>query len=257
MLKFTDQRFLKTSLVMVVLLPGILANANAEESGWNRIGLEFGAIQQNYNNVQIPSDSGTRFSLNDFTGTNALSFYRLELSYDLNAEQQLRILYAPLRYTKNTVLDTTINFDGSTFTAGKNTAGTYQFNSYRISYRYKFLNNPEWQWYVGGTLKVRDAEIALQQDTASANNANIGLVPLVNLYGEYHPTDNWQVTFDFDGLVGPQGYALDFGVKAEYKLDKNWYLGGGLRVLDGGADNDTIYNFAQFNYTFISTGYRF
>ncbi len=34
-------------------------------------------------------------------------------------------------------------------------------------------------------------------------------------------------------------------------MTKNWYLGTELRFLDGGADNEKVYNFAQFNYTFI------
>lgn len=243
------------SLITGVLLT-FCSHVQAESSRWN-IGLEMGNVWQSYNDVQIPSNSGTRFSLSDIAGNDPLPFYRLELFYDLTDKHQLRFLIAPLGYTKSGELNENVNFDGKTFTAGNNTEATYKFNSYRASYRYLFYNSEKWRWHVGGTLKIRDAEIALQQNSVSASNTNVGIVPLLNLYGEYILHNKWRFIVDFDGLASPQGRALDLGLKVNYDIEQNWYLGGGLRILEGGADNDKIYNFAQFNYTFISTGYRF
>lgn len=249
---------------LLTLVPSLITGAlltlsdyvQAESSRWN-IGLEMGAVRQSYNDVQIPSNTGTRFSLSDLAGNDPLPFYRLELFYDLTDKHQLRFLIAPLGYSEYGVLNKNVDFDGQTFTAGINTEVTYKFNSYRASYRYLFYNDQKWRWHVGGTLKIRDAEIALQQVGVSASNTNLGIVPLLNLYGEYKLANKWQFIVDFDGLAAPQGRALDLGLKVNYDIEKNWYLGGGLRILDGGADNDKVYNFAQFNYTFISTGYRF
>ena len=250
---------LLTALVPCLITATLLilsSHVQAESSRWD-IGLETGAAWQSYNDVQIPGDTGTRFSLSDLTGDGPLPFYRLELFYDLTDKHQLRFLIAPLGYTENGVLDENVEFDGQSFTAGENTEATYKFNSYRATYRYLFYNGEKWRWRVGGTLKIRDAEIALQQDGVSASNTNVGIVPLLNLYGEYSFTNKWRFIVDFDGLAAPQGRALDLGLKVNYDIDKNWYLGGGLRVLEGGADNDKVYNFAQFNYALISAGYRF
>ena len=243
------------SLITAALLT-LSGYVQAESSRWE-IGLETGAVWQSYNDVQIPGDTGTRFSLSDLAGDGPLPFYRLELFYDLTDKHQLRFLIAPLGYTEDGVLDKNVNFDGQTFSAGENTEATYKFNSYRATYRYLFHDGQKWRWHVGGTLKIRDAEIALQQDGVSASYTNVGIVPLINLYGEYRLANKWRFIVDFDGLASPQGRALDLGLKVNYDIEKNWYLGGGLRVLEGGADNDKVYNFAQFNYAVISVGYRY
>ena len=58
-------------------------------------------------------------------------------------------------------------------------------------------------------------------------------------------------------VVGPQGRAIDLGLKVQYDITRQWYVGGGLRALEGGADNDEIYNFSWFNYAVLNAGYRF
>ena len=110
---------------------------------------------------------------------------------------------------------------------------------------------------MGLTAKIRDAEITLKQDGKSASDADTGLVPLLYLFGEYQLSDRWSFIFDFDGLASPQGRAVDLGLFARYDITRQWYAGGGYRLLEGGADNDEVYNFAWFNYLLLSAGYRF
>jgi hypothetical protein len=226
------------------------------ESRWS-LGLETGAVWQAYNDVQIPGDTGTRFSLSDLAGDGPDAFVRLELMYDIATKHQLRFLVAPLQYTRTGELTEVVRFTDKDFAAGVSTEATYKFNSYRATYRYQFYSSPAWTWYVGGTLKVRDAEISLSQPGVSASNSNLGVVPLLNLYGDYAFADRWHLIIDFDGLASPQGRALDLGLKVNYDLGNQWMLGGGIRVLEGGADNDEVYNFAQFNYALVSVDYRF
>ncbi len=137
------------------------------------------------------------------------------------------------------------------------TEANYKFNSYRASYRYLFYDGPKWRWHIGGTLKIRDARIALKQQGASSSSDNVGVVPLLNLYGNYRFANQWRLIIDFDGLASPQGRAIDLALKLNYHINQHFYLGGGIRILEGGADNDRVYNFAQFNYALISAGYFF
>jgi hypothetical protein len=44
---------------------------------------------------------------------------------------------------------------------------------------------------------------------------------------------------------------------AHYDINQRWYAGGGIRTLEGGANNDDVYNFAWFNYLSLSAGCRF
>jgi hypothetical protein len=56
--------------------------------------------------------------------------------------------------------------------------------------------------------------------------------------------------------VAPQGRAFDIGVRAEYALSERWELLAGFRMLDGGVDNDDVFNFVRFNYAVIGLAYR-
>ena len=247
---------IKIFLAVFVILTISSLKAMATNNRWN-FNIETGAVWQERNDVQIPGDTGTRFSLVDLVGQGPFAFYRLELFYDLKPRHQLRFLIAPLSYTDSGVLDKNIFFVDQTFVAGQPTEATYEFNSYRFTYRYLFFNAPKWQWWVGGTIKIRDAKIALQQANVSAQDTDLGLVPLINLYGDYQFAEKWHFIVDFDGLVGPQGRAIDLGLKVQYDITKQWYVGGGLRTLEGGADNDEVYNFSWFNYAVFNAGYLF
>ena len=233
-----------------------VGNAVAEDLRWD-LGLETGAVWQSRNDVQIPNDTGTRYSLTDSVGSGPFPFYRLELSYQLSPRHSLRFLYAPFEYTKSGRFDNDVIFVDQTFDADTDTEVTYRFNSSRPTYRYWFQNQTKWRWSVGFTAKIRDAEIALSQQGKSASDSNVGFVPLLNFYSEYLFADRWRFIVDFDGLAAPQGRAVDLGLMARYEMAESWYIGGGYRTLEGGADNDEVYNFAWFHYASLSAGYRF
>lgn len=239
-------------LILAILYTGAVC---AHESTWSA-SLETGAVWQARNDVGIPGDSGTRFSISDTASEGPFSFYRFESTINLGENGQLRFLIAPFRYTESGVPDKDLFFVDQSFSAGQKTGFTYRFNSYRISYRYLYKNTPAWRLWLGGTLKIRDAEIALQQSNIRAKDSNVGFVPLFNLFSDYQINKQWRFVADFDGLLGPQGRAFDVGLKFLYDIDKRWYLGAGYRTLEGGADNDKVYNFAWFNYALVTVGYR-
>jgi len=120
-----------------------------------------------------------------------------------------------------------------------------------------FLNNSTWRLRAGGSLLIRDAEIELKQDDVSASDSNVGVVPLLSLAAEWSFMNHWSAIFDFDGLAGGPGRAFDVAIKLQYDLTDRLQIGAGYRTLEGGADNETVYNFAWFHYAFISVGYRF
>ncbi|MBT8446243.1 MAG: hypothetical protein HKO62_05375 [Gammaproteobacteria bacterium] len=111
--------------------------------------------------------------------------------------------------------------------------------------------------FVGGTLKIRDAEIKLTQGATSSLDDDVGVVPLLYLGGEYRFDDRWSVAADVDGLAGGPGRAIDLGVRVNYRVGEQWQLGVGYRTLEGGVDNDDVYNFSWFNSLLFSAMYRF
>jgi len=148
-------------------------------------------------------------------------------------------------------------FQGAAFVPNALTTGSYRFDSYRIGYRYKFLDDQEWQLWGGATLKVRDANIALAQNAVSASRANIGPVPLLSLYAQRELGPRWRAILDIEGLAAPQGRAVDAAIKIRYELSDGIGVSAGYRMLEGGADNKKVHTFAWLHYGLASIDFQF
>jgi len=210
--------------------------------------LELSTVRQAYNTARIPGNTGTTFSLRDLIGTNERHAGRLTAWHALNENHGLRVLIAPLGFSGTGSFAAPVQFQGKTFAAATPTLGSYQFNSYRVSYWSTVRQTPTETWRVGGTLKARDAKIALHQGSTQASSYNFGLVPLVYLGGERRLSDQWTVLVDTDGLAAPQGRAFDVSLALAYTTSPKTKITLGVRTLEGGADNERVYNFARLNY---------
>jgi len=62
---------------------------------------------------------------------------------------------------------------------------------------------------------------------------------------------------DGDALAAPQGRAEDVLIAATYKLSDGFGIRAGYRILEGGADNDEVYNFSLFHYASVGITYTF
>lgn len=219
--------------------------------------LEGGPVWQSRNDVQIPGNTGTRFSMKDLIGDGPFVTGRLTADWDIDESHALRAVIAPLEISGTGTLSQSTDFAGQTFAAGTETKGTYKFSNYRLGYRYTFLHDGHWRLRVGGTLFVRDAKIELEQGATTASDSDVGVVPLVNFAAEYYPAERWRVLGELDGLASGQGRAFDIAVKGYYDVTDWCSLGLGYRTIEGGADNDSVYNFAWFHSIVASLAFRF
>jgi hypothetical protein len=222
------------------------------------IELEGGPVWQSENDVQIPNDDdGTRFSLPDVIGNGPWGAYRLCVTWNISSRHSIRALAAPLSITDTGELPSTIDFAGGIFGPDVPTEATYKFNSWRLSYRYRFHNGSRWAWWIGFTAKVRDAKIELEQDGNSAKKTDVGFVPLLHVEGLYRFSERWRVVFDLDGIAGGPGRAEDASLKVYADINHRWSVSAGYRTVEGGADVDEVYNFAWLNYAVVSGCFNF
>lgn len=219
--------------------------------------LEVGPVWQSRNKVEIPNDgAATRFSLEELAGNGAWGAGRLSFTWNINHRHGVRLLAAPLSYTETGAFDRPVTFAGETYIAFAPTEGTYQFNSWRATYRYRFWTGERWKWWVGFTAKVRDAKIELQQGATTSKDADVGFVPLLYLRGDYRFSERWHFLFELDALGGGPGRAEDLSLRLGYDINESWGLAFGYRTVEGGVDVDDVYNFAWFNYGVVSGSYR-
>jgi hypothetical protein len=218
---------------------------------------ESGAAWFSRNDVRIPGDTGTRFDLTELTGTGPDAYARLHGTYEFNSRHALRFTIAPLRASGTGTLDRDVRFDGSTFREGARTRATYRFDTYRLTYRWMFQRGDPWDLGVGVAVLVRDAEIELEQGSLRESDDDLGLVPLLHLYGEYRASERTSVVLDLEGAAAPQGRAIDAAVKFKHQWPSGWHAAIGYRTIEGGADNDNVYTFAWVHQALLSVGYEF
>lgn len=211
--------------------------------------LESGIVFSGYNVVRIPGDIGTRFSLSEDFNANPAFYYRLRGGYKLGDRHNLFVLFAPLTVKSSGTFPSDINFEGVIFPANTYINGTYKFNSYRLTYRYDFIDRPGFSFGLGFTAKIRDAMIELSSSGHNSKKTNVGFVPILNFLVAWKANEKLSFVMDGDALAAPQGRAEDILFSGQYRIWNKIRLKAGYRILEGGADNDEVYNFALFSYT--------
>ncbi len=218
---------------------------------------EVGTADNVHNAIRVPGVGGTWFSLPDELQVNDITYQRVRVNYMPNERITWSVLYAPLQFHAHGTSTQAINFDTATFPAGTALDGSYKFNSYRLTYTYVAHPERKLSYGYGYTLKVRDAAISLAGGGASAKSSNVGLVPLLNFRVEYKLDERSKLTFDGDALAAPMGRAEDIALAYRYTVSPEMTLRATYRILEGGADNDKVYNFCQVNYIGVGVEYQF
>jgi hypothetical protein len=241
-----------TATIVFLLYLGV-SNAHAQAL----IDFETGFVTTGYNDVRIPGDKGTFFSLKHDLIPNAGFFYRARLNYTIKSRHTISLLYAPLEIRSDGPITKDISFEGVVFPANTELIGTYKFNSYRLTYRYDIVRKPRFEFGLGLTAKIRDAKIALASPVLTSEKTNLGFVPIVNFRVFWKIDDKFGLLLDGDALAAPQGRAEDEQLAATYDFWDDFRVRVGYRILEGGADNDEVYNFALFHYASVGVSYTF
>lgn len=239
----------------LAILVSMASVGSAQAGSPTRFSLEFegGPVWQTVNDVEIPNDgSASRFSLVDLVGKGPQAAGRVYLSWHIADRHTLRALYAPFRLTEDGVPTTDLAFNGQDFVGDETLRATYRFDSYRLSYRYRWHDGVRWQWQVGFTAKIRDARVRLRQGVVVSTKDDLGFVPLLHVAGRYRLAEDWSLRFDADALAGGPGRAIDAALKLGWQVHPNlaWELG--YRTVEGGADVDEVYSFAWLHYAVTS-----
>jgi hypothetical protein len=239
-----------------LLIAGGSRPALAQEEPRAGVIVEGASVWSARNDVRIPSATGTGFSIPDLIGIGPDDAVRLEATVQLAERHGLRAVYAPIRIRGTGIPDGPILFAGGSFTA-QPTEAEYQFDNYRLTYRYRVYEGGTWRWKIGFTGFVRDARIALTQPGAAAEDTDVGFVPLGHVSGEARLASRWALRLEVDGSAAPQGRAFDVLAAVEYQPSPRWTLSAGYRTIEGGADVEEVFAFAWLNAAVLRIGVNF
>lgn len=241
----------------VAALLGLILPASALAHDME-VTLEGGVLGFGYNDAQIPNTSdGDRFDVSSVAGDGPFLYGRLAIQRTFADRHVVRGVYAPVRIEGTGSFDEPVSFAGEDFAADVSISGLYQFNTYRLTYRYQFVREEDWTLGTGVTGLVRDANIRLVQGNTRADDPNVGVVPLLHANAQYRHDERWGAEFDIDALASPQGRAVDAALMGTYRPadDVIWRLG--YRTLEGGGDGDSVYSFAWLHFGMLGISYQF
>lgn len=256
-----NRRSIATSTWIIGLL-ACMAGAPGQESraaGAAGVTVDVEALGswQLRNDVRSPNVApSTRFALDALTGEGPFVAPRLQVALPAGERSEWRLLAAPLSLSRAGVLGSPVSFEGETFGAGAVRA-RYRFDSWRLTWRWHWIDRPDLSVKLGFTAKLRDASIELRQGTLAARKTNTGFVPLLHAAVERPLAGRWSWQADLDALAGGPGYAVDAGARLVRDLGGGWSAHAGMRFLDGGADNDEVYAFASFASVTLGFARRF
>jgi len=234
----------------------ICLNSNLYTNAHSFVNLESGALFTNVNDIRNGS-RGTLFSLKNDFQTPVSPFFRLRAGYLLNGKNHFSILYAPLKIVQTGTLEKDILFDGKIFKANIPIDAVYKFNSYRFTYNRSIISKDNFKLGLGLSAKIRDAGVSLKNSEFLRENFSIGFAPLINLLVNWNISQKMGVDFFGEGIAASKGRAIDISLSGRYSFTKNLQGNIGYRLLEGGANGTTRYNFIQLHFIFVSINYSF
>lgn len=217
--------------------------------GW-LLDMETGMVFLGSNDIRVPNDTGTLFSLKENFKANNPSFYRFRIGYNFQKKHTVSLLIAPLSIQAFGTSDKDIFFFEDNFPSDTFLDAVYTFNSYRLTYRYDFLHSAKWKAGLGITAKIRDALIRLESEDIRSEKTNVGFVPLLHFRFRWNFAPPLGLLLRGDALASPggQGRAEDILLALVYDFNANLMIKCGYRVVEGGANVEEVYNFAWINY---------
>ena len=248
-------KIIRKNIYIVFVFFLLLTFSNAH-SQWF-VDLETGLAFSGYNDVRIPGDTGTQFSLSKDLKTDSAFILRLRLGYQIGSKHTLSVLLAPLSLNASGRVNKSIRFFEEDFPANIPLEAVYRFNSYRLTYRYDLIRKKNLRLGVGLTAKIRDAAISVEDDNKKSEKTNVGFVPLLNFRLEWFFAKKLSLLLAGDGAAAAQGRAEDVLLALQLHLNEDFSLKAGYRILEGGADVEEVYNFALIHFLVAGLTYRF
>lgn len=219
--------------------------------------IEAALVMTGYNNVAVPGNGGTRFSLADELDADNTVAYRIRYGHRIDERHWIGLLAAPLTVESRGQLSQPVDFQGGRFAAGEPTWASFRFDSYRFIYRYTLIDKDTTRFEFGGALKLRDAAIEMRNASTRAKKDNTGFVPLLSLSWRWWLNGRTEMLVDGEALAAPQGRAEDILFAVRHRLNEQAAVYAGYRILEGGADNDEVYTFSLFHQITLGLTWTF
>lgn len=201
----------------------------SHKSQWGKQGSEFNYVLDGGQDLLFPT-------------------WRVELGASSGRYHRFSFLYQPIFLETEVVLKKDLRIDDIVFARNTDLLVTYDFPFYRFSYWYLISASEVTNFWLGGGLQIRNANIKFRDRRGSLafRTSSLGPVPLVNLLLESRLSDRTTLYAALSGFWAPikylnggktdvNGWIYEFEPQIKLELDGAWSCFAGLRILGGGA----------------------
>ncbi len=249
------------ALLCTLLAPVLPAMAGPLDSF--TVDYEGGALRIGQNDG-LYGANGTPYTA-DTTAQNANLMFAQRISGEARfwGRHTVILLYAPLDTTTRVTLANPLTFRDTTFPAGSVVDSRYLCDGLRASYLYRFYDGFGFSAEGGGSLQIRNAQVAFSAANGSlaAAERDIGLVPALKLRVRYDMPHGVYALWDADGITtlgisSVQGAMLDTALSLGIPLQPGWDVVLRARYVAGGSEvpKQNMANWAQFGE--LAAGFR-
>jgi hypothetical protein len=218
------------------------------------VDLEVGWVVPARNDVRVPGDGGTLFSLTEgaFTAQSA-PYVRIQGELALG-RHHLRATFAPLRLDSSGVLNDTILFAGQAFSGEVD--AHYRLDTYRVTYRYALTQGGRLDLELGATALLHDTRIELSGGGVHASRTSVGVIPLASLRAAWRLAGPVSLVLDGDAIAAGQGRAEDASLAVQLDTGDLRFRAG-YRIIEGRMDTSAVYNSVLFHLVGAGVTYAF
>ncbi len=228
--------FLTLALIALITLPPA---AHAQIL----IEWELGMAWVARNDIRVPGDGGTQFSMVDDLTSEPGFAQRMRVGYMFGGRHAVTFLYVPFTIQAEGEFSEPVNFEGVTFQDGVPTLGKYQVNAGRLGYRYGTVASDRFRLRVGGSAMVRDSKISLENAAGeAASKSGLDFLPLLGADVRWFFAETVSALADFEGMLLPEGGTLDALVAVDVEPADRFRFRVGYRITQGKVDRNGVYN---------------
>jgi hypothetical protein len=215
--------------------------------------------------AQVKGDSlpGTRFDLKNDLGVEDENLPEVRLTFWTGPNSRIRLAYLYGKFEGDTILEQTIQFNGTTFTANSRVESEVEVHYGRLGWAYMFPIVPG-IFKVGPLLELKgvfiDAE--LKADAAGSSVRESAKLPIgfptIGLMVNLTPHRILEIFGEASGIpFGNLGYVIDAEAGLRVVPVRWLTIGAGYRFLDVRVGDDDDFGKLRLSGPFVSVSARF
>ena len=168
----------------------------------------------------------------------------------------MKVLYAPLEINQSGKFSKDITYEGEVFSKSNTTNVLYKFNSYRLTYRYQWMDGSILKTYIGFTGKLGTQKLEVESNRSFEILFKCRLCSPHLFKSRLESFKLADFILEMDALGASQA-AIEGAFKTRLTMSNSLGASLGHRVLEGGADNDKLYTWSLISFTFCILGLDF